>query len=274
MTHRSRDRENLAHRIGEHWKPPVYGYGTDTRSRAAFAIRRYFDLQAGSIWRDLSTLVPTLRGTIADVGCGAQPYRPLLHKTTTYIGIDTEDAATNFGYNIPDVRRLNGHRWPLDDAEVDVILSTETLEHVAVPEAFLAEATRTIKHGGRLVLTVPFAARWHYVPHDYWRYTPSTLLRLLERAGFEDIVVLARGNALTVAAYKVMALLLPYALPPRADGSVSVSPMALIAGPPIAALAAIGNWSLNRAGGDDCLGYTVTATRSGPHPTETSTNVA
>jgi hypothetical protein len=72
---------------------------------------------------------------------------------------------------------------------------------------------------------------------------------------------LARGNALTVAVYKVMALLLPFALPAREDGSVSLSPLAVVAGPPIAVLAAIGTWSLSRPGGDDCLGYTVTATR-------------
>lgn len=256
------ERENLALRTNERWRPPVYECGTDTRSRLGFALRRFFDLQAGSIWRDLKQIMPGLRGTVADVGCGAQPYRPLLDQTTTYIGIDTYDAAADFSYDLPDVRRLDGDRWPLADREADVVLSTETLEHVAVPEAFMAEAQRTIKPGGRLVLTVPFSARWHYVPHDYWRYTPSTLRRLLEEAGFEDVVVLARGNALTVAVYKVMALLLPYALPPREDGSVSVSPLALVAGPPIALLAAIGTWSMGRPGGEDCLGFTVTATRS------------
>jgi SAM-dependent methyltransferase len=263
----SGERENLALRTGERWRPPVYQCGTSARSRAAFAVRRYFDLQAGSIWRDLHQVVPELRGTVADVGCGAQPYRPLLDPGTTYIGIDTEDAGEDFGYDVKDVRRLDGERWPLADGEADAVLSTETLEHVPLPETFMAEARRTIRPGGRLVLTVPFAARWHYVPHDYWRYTPSTLRRLLEEAGFEDVVIWARGNALTVAVYKVMALLLPLALPPRDDGSVSVSPLAVLVGPPLAVLAMIGNWSLRQPGGDDCLGYTVKATRQRPSGT-------
>lgn len=256
-----RTRENLAARTGEAWRPPTYECGGSTRARLAFAVRRFFDLQAGSIWSDLAGILPGLSGTVADVGCGAQPYRPLLGPGARYIGIDTEDAGRDFGYDIPDVRRLDGDTWPLADAEADVVLSTETLEHVPEPSAFLAEAARCTRVGGRIVLTVPFSARWHYVPHDYWRFTPSSLRRLLEAAGFEDVVVWARGDALTVACYKAMALLLPLALPQRADGSVGVSPWAALVGAPLTVLAALGNWSLRRAGGEDCLGYTVVARR-------------
>jgi SAM-dependent methyltransferase len=255
-------RENLAQRTaGEDWKPPLYECGTSTRARLGFAVRRYFDLQAGSIWRDLSELMPSLYGTVADIGCGAQPYRPLLADATTYIGVDTPDAEEHFGYAVPDVRRLDGDRWPLADGEADAVLSTETLEHVPEPGTFLAEAARCLRPGGRLVLTVPFAARWHYVPHDYWRYTPASLKRLLEDAGFTDVVVWSRGNATTVACYKVMALLLPKALVPRPDGSVRISPLAAVVALPLAVLATIGNRSLRDEGAEDCLGYTVQARR-------------
>ena len=86
-------------------------------------------------------------------------------------------------------------------------------EHVPEPGAFLAEASRCLRPGGRLLLTVPFAARWHYIPHDYWRFTPSGLERLLSAAGFRDAAIYARGNSLTVACYKAMALMLPLLLP-------------------------------------------------------------
>lgn len=256
-------RENLAERTGEAWRPPVYECGTSRRARFGFALRRFFDLQAGSVWRDLADVLPTLRGTVADIGCGAQPYRPLLAPGVTYIGVDTQDAAAHFGYDIADVRRLDGDRWPLADGEADAVLATETLEHVPEPARFLAEAARCVRPGGRLVLTVPFSARWHYVPHDYWRFTPSSLRRLLEAAGFADVTVWARGNALTVACYKVMALLLPIALPPREDGTVRVSPWAPLVAAPVFALAAVANGSFRGGGGEDCLGYTVLATRAG-----------
>ena len=79
----------------------------------------------------------------------------------------------------------------------------------------LAEAHRTLRPGGRLLLTVPFAARWHFVPNNYWRFTPSSLRHLLEAAGFGDVAVYARGNAFTVACYKAVALVLPHLFPQR-----------------------------------------------------------
>jgi len=105
----------------------------------------------------------------------AQPYRPLLPPGARYRAIDVAVAGEAFGYDLPDTEYFEGDRWPVDDTSIDVVLATETLEHVPEPKVFLAEARRVLRPGGRIVLTVPFAARWHYIPHDYWRYTPSSL---------------------------------------------------------------------------------------------------
>jgi SAM-dependent methyltransferase len=261
---RVRQHENLALRSEERWRPPIFEPTNDARSRITAAVRRFFDLQAGSLWLDLSGVLATVRGTLVDVGCGAQPYRRLLPSDTEYIGLDDERAQADFGYAIPDVRLISEEgRWPVRDSQADVVLATETLEHVPDPPAFLEEAHRCLRPGGRLVLTVPFAARWHYIPNDYWRFTPSALRILLERAGFDQIVVNARGNERTVACYKLLALLLPAALPQEAPGSVRLTARAFLIAPLAVALAAIANLSLRGAPGDDCLGYTVYALRSG-----------
>jgi SAM-dependent methyltransferase len=203
------------------------------------------------------------RGTLVDVGCGAQPYRRLIPPETTYIGLDTEESEAHFGYAIPDVRRIAPDGlWPVDDRQADVVLATETLEHVADPDTFLDQAYRCLRPGGRLILTVPFAARWHYIPHDYWRFTPSGLRLLLERARFTDIAVQGRGNERTVACYKLLALLLPIAFPQAHPGSLRVRPLAVLILPLIVVLAVLGNRSLRMPPGDDCLGYTVFATRA------------
>ena len=164
---------------------------------------------------------------------------------------------------MPDTTYYEGGRWPLSDESVDVVLSTETLEHVPDPPRFLAEAFRCLKPGGRVLLTVPFAARWHFIPHDYWRFTPSGLQRLLSAAGFSDIRVFARGNALTVACYKVMAVFLPLLLPQGKSlvPSILIRVLGLLTLPFVILLAAIGNLSLRHQGGDDCLGYTAIAVR-------------
>jgi len=43
-------------------------------------------------------------------------------------------------------------------------------------------------------MTVPFSARWHFIPARYWRFTPSGLNIVLSNAGFTTIEVFARGK--------------------------------------------------------------------------------
>jgi SAM-dependent methyltransferase len=251
-------RENFALRTGERWQPPGFRPPRTRRDRVLAAGRRLLDLQAASIWRDLRAELATARGDVLDVGAGAQPYRPLLSPGVRYRAIDAAAVAADFGYELPDTEYFEGDRWPVEGRSVDLVLATETLEHVPRPAAFLAEARRVLRPGGRVVLTVPFAARWHYVPHDFWRFTPSSLSGLLETAGFGDVVVHARGNEVTVACYKLIALVLPALLPP--GGGLRPSRVAaLLALPLVAGAALVAHSSLRGRGGEDCLGWTASA---------------
>jgi SAM-dependent methyltransferase len=256
------DREDLTQRRAESWRPPVFVPDSGVRGRTVSVVRRFFDLQAGSLWRDLTTLLAVTQGTLVDVGCGAQPYRSLLDSSVRYIGLDTVMAGEDFGYEMPDVRLIEPDgRWPVEDGEVATVLATETLEHVPDPPAFLAEARRVLAPAGQLILTLPFAARWHYIPNDYWRLTPAALQMILTNAGFDNVAVYARGNERTVACYKVLALLLAAALPQGDSGSMGIRVRTVFLAPLIIVLAALGQLSLRGPSGDDCLGYTVIATR-------------
>jgi SAM-dependent methyltransferase len=251
-------RENFALRTSERWQPPAFRTPKTRVDRMFAAGRRMLDLQAASAWRDLRFLLADAGGDVLDVGAGAQPYRPLLSEAVRYRAIDIAAAGERFGYAMPDTDYYEGDTWPVADDSVDVVLATETLEHVARPEVFLAQARRVLRDGGQIVLTVPFSARWHYVPHDYWRYTPSSLRNLLEAAGFDDVVVNARGNELTVACAKLIGLALPPLFPP--GGGVRPSRLiAILALPLVGFLALIAQSTLRGDGGDDCLGWTVTA---------------
>ena len=253
-------RANVAARAAENWRPPLFAPPIGWRARALAAVRRFLDLQAGSIWRDLAHVLPQVNGLAVDVGCGAQPYRPLFAPGVRYLGIDTEDAKAHFGYEIPGTRYFAGDTWPVEDGAADFILCTETLEHVPEPPRLLAEAMRCLRPGGTLLLTVPFAARWHFIPYDYWRFTPSGLTRLLAAGGFADIRVYARGNAVTVACYKTMALILRLAMP-QSGPRLVLQLLSIPFLPVLFVLAAIANLSLSGQGGDDCLGYTALAKR-------------
>jgi SAM-dependent methyltransferase len=201
---------------------------------------------------------------LLDVGCGAQPYRGLVPKEVRYSGIDTADAQQNFGYQVADTTYFQGDAWPLADASVQNVLATETLEHVSRPERFLAEARRCLLPNGTLILTVPFSARWHFIPHDYWRFTPSGLRQVLTDAGFRPVGVYARGNELTVACYKSLTLLLTwlFGVSGLSVGNLLRRAVALALSPLILLLAGVGQLSLRSRGGDDYLGYTVVSTKS------------
>jgi len=247
----------------ESWQPPPFTQLDSPTSWVLTRVRRLFDVQASSIWNDLASELKGVAGTLLDVGCGAQPYRTLIPRDVKYIGIDTADAKDRFGYEVPDTTYFAGDRWPVEDAAVDTVLCTETLEHVLDPLGFLAEAKRTLRPGGRLILTVPFSARWHYVPFDYWRFTPSGLAHILHESGFAEVQIYRRGNALTVACYKVTALMLPL-LMPREDGRrrrLALRACGVVLSPLLAASIFTARLSLLRDGGDDCLGYTALARR-------------
>ncbi|MFO0959486.1 MAG: methyltransferase domain-containing protein [Isosphaeraceae bacterium] len=256
-------RTNMVYYQAEAWRPPPFHRVVTRLDATKAAARRFLDLQAGSIWADLKALLPDCRGIVLDVGCGAQPYRHLLAAGAQYRGIDHVYAREHFGYEMPDTTYYDGERWPVESGSVDVVLATETLEHVPEPVSFLAEAARCARPGGRIILTVPFAARWHYIPHDYWRFTPSSLRQMLEDAGFANVEIYARGNAVTVACYKVIALILPLLMP--STGGPAARWLARTAGllcsPALPLLAVIAQLSLRSAGGADCLGYTVVAAR-------------
>jgi SAM-dependent methyltransferase len=256
-------RRNLLGCPTETFRSPLFKPNNTWPRKLENVARRFLDLQAASIWRDLKRELAQTSGVVLDVGCGAQIYRDLVSSAAAYQGIDTCEAEAHFGYHSPYTEYFEGDEWPVADGSVDCVLCTEVLEHIPDSLPFLRRIHRCLRPGGRLLLTVPFAARWHFIPRDYWRFTPSGLGRLLMLAGFTEVEVSARGNPLTVACYKVMALplmLLFSARPARASRllrrllGVCLSPFLVF-------VACVGNCSFIEDWGEDCLEYTVIARR-------------
>ena len=268
----SLSRRNCLDRRPESWRPKVFYNRETLRGGLLELARRFLDLQYASIYRDIEALARRMSGSVLDVGCGAQPFRHLLSGECVYRGIDSARALNDFGPRVPDTTYFDGDRWPVGDESVDYVLSTETMEHVLESNVFLEEARRCLRPGGHVILTVPFSARWHFIPHDYWRFTPSALDWLLTQAGFRDVKVHARGNAVTVAAYKVMSVILTASLGRPASGtSFSAGRLVgrllgIVAFPLVPLFAIVGQLSLLGEGGDDCLGYTVIADRANNSP--------
>jgi 2-polyprenyl-3-methyl-5-hydroxy-6-metoxy-1,4-benzoquinol methylase len=83
---------------------------------------------------------------------------------------------------------------PFENNTFDVVLSTEVLEHVLNPDAYLLEVKRVLKPGGIFFFTVPILMSLHEVPYDYYRYTPYALEEIFKRGGFTDIKIKIMGG--------------------------------------------------------------------------------
>ena len=118
--------------------------------------------------------------TLLDLGCGSMPYREIFAPLAThYFGADI---AMNPS---ADIHLDTSGRVPLGDSTVDVVLSTQVLEHVPAPGSYLEEAGRVLKPGGRLLLSTHGYWMYHPDPADYWRWTKDGLRKVIEEAGFQ-----------------------------------------------------------------------------------------
>jgi SAM-dependent methyltransferase len=88
---------------------------------------------------------------------------------------------------------------PYQDESFDNIFCLEVLEHCENPEQVIREIERIVKPKGAVVISIPFAVKWHMIPHDYWRWTPSGLKKMfskLERLKLKQ--TFRRGTDFTV----------------------------------------------------------------------------
>lgn len=237
--------------------PPNLPPGDTFGGKMRFASRIFLDLMVASVVQRLAPWLRSRAGGVLEVGCGAQPYRHFIPASCKYRGLDWAKSREAFGYEAPDTTYYEGGEFPFDDGVFDNVFHTEVMEHIYKKEQFLKECHRVLKPGGELFFAVPFQARYHYIPHDYWRFTPAALDRMLREAGFGEIKITPRGNDITVAAYKAVSVAYRW-LRSGIAGAVTgilVSPLAL-------ASLVIAHLSLKISFGgsaDDCLGYVVTA---------------
>lgn len=179
----------------------------------------------GRIWPELERLLDehTEPGwACLDVGCGdgGTTGTWLAGHGRRYTGVDISANAVaeaqSHGLNalhIDDASSL-----PFDDGLFNAVMFVEVLEHLFEPHVAVAEARRVLRPGGVLIATVPNVAywrrradlavlgRWNPLGDTMsviapWRdphlrfFTPATLSRMLEQAGFVGVRVGAHGGS-------------------------------------------------------------------------------
>jgi ubiquinone/menaquinone biosynthesis C-methylase UbiE len=95
------------------------------------------------------------------------------------------------------------HALPYADAEFDLLLSIQVLEHIRNPDRVCAEFFRVLKPGGIAVVTVPQITHTlaDGTPPHYFNFTRYALEACLTDAGFKTVVLESQGGAFCVAAH-------------------------------------------------------------------------
>jgi SAM-dependent methyltransferase len=258
------------HNSGEAWRPLPHVPPDRWLHAFLFRMRLVFDLETRTVYRDLKKTLRETAGKVLEVGCGLQPYRHLLPDQAEYYALDWEEADTHFGCRARDVIFYDGTRFPFKEGTFNFLFHTEVLEHIYHLALFLSECNRVLANHGRMLFTVPFAARNHYIPYDYWRLTPASITRLLQETNFTDIVVVPRGSDMTVAVHKINSVCyrmifrnIPHPVP-RMLNRVFLT---LLFAAPVALFTLAGHLSLLLKCGsqDDPLGYTVFCRKTASH---------
>ena len=153
-------------------------------------------------------------GHILDVGCSAGSFLEMMmtvRPDLTAVGVDIASAQIAFAKK--NVEPFHNGRvqfilldekdmsLPFPDASFDAITSIEVIEHIHphIALRMLMEARRLLKPGGRLIVTTPnYRSSWPLIewalektsPVQYHeqhinKYTPNSLVKFLECAGFQ-----------------------------------------------------------------------------------------
>jgi SAM-dependent methyltransferase len=132
---------------------------------------------------------------VVDYGCGNMPYRPLFEPhVKSYVGCDFP------GNELADFTLANSSLTPLQESRADIVLSTQVLEHVTEPMAYLEECKRLLRKGGLVILSTHGQYSYHPDPNDYWRWTSEGLKKIVTDSGFN---LLSFRGILGPAAYGV-----------------------------------------------------------------------
>ena len=156
--------------------------------------RKLLDLQYQSIYLALKKYLDSLPLNslrILDFGHGNCPYEKLFVKAQLYHTLDA---------NYPSTYQLISE---IPSGQLyDLIIIAEVLEHLPDPQQTLQQLGELLSPMGKIWISVPFNARIHHAPSDYWRFTPEGLCALVGE-NFNITSLEPRGSDLASISCKI-----------------------------------------------------------------------
>lgn len=167
----------------------IAGAAKKGSSRLDLVRRHYPELDFGGYTAVSGTAIFYLRvnallrpdSVVLDVGCGRGSWlessspidkmRSYKGRCAEVIGIDVDKAAAS-NTSLDRFALIEGARWPIEDASVDLLVADYVVEHIADVDGFFSEANRVLKPGGHLCIRTP--NKYFYVSL-FSRFIPNSL---------------------------------------------------------------------------------------------------
>jgi hypothetical protein len=122
-------------------------------------------------------------GPVLDVGCGEQPFRPLVEaQRRAYVGMDIVQNSSATVATLGDLEHAEAPSSPYA-----IVLCTEVLEHVFDVSLSFRGLRRLTMTGGLVMITVPFLFPEHMDPDDFRRLTEHGVAQLARDHGFSVV---------------------------------------------------------------------------------------
>ena len=171
-------------RVRNHFAPSpdsrILGIGS--RVIASCQIQHYY-----------AAILDHARGRLLDLGCGHIPYYEMYRSITTEtMCVDWEN--TLHKNSLLDAVVDINKPLPIESDSFDTVLLMDVLEHVARPSELIAEISRVLRPGGKLIVGVPFFYWLHEQPYDYFRYTECALTYMCESNALHVISLAPYGG--------------------------------------------------------------------------------
>lgn len=93
-----------------------------------------------------------------------------------------------FSGKVLDLGGSKQERFLFEKEIYDDVLCINVLEHIYNFNNVFSEVNRVLKQNRRFILFTPFMYQIHGSPDDFFRFTESALVKLLQDSGFRDKV--------------------------------------------------------------------------------------
>jgi len=144
---------------------------------------------------DKVLLETSFSGKVLDIGGKKDNkrglFRPPLHKVDDWEYLNIDESTK------PDYC-CSANNIPVGDNIFDIVLIAEVLEHLENPDIVLMECNRILKHGGKIVATMPFLYPIHADPYDFQRWTDKKITIEMNKVGFKEVIVKPMGSVFAV----------------------------------------------------------------------------